>query len=480
MGAMRSNDSQKIIVVGIPKTMDDAALTDLFSAFGAVADAKVVRHATTNESRGFGFVTFTAAAAMRKAVLEMDKKKVDGRVLNVRQLVPKDKFFANKEQEKASGDGKQQQQRPCWLLRKGKCLKGAHCPFSHELQDGEFGSCFEFVQNGSCKRGDKCKFLHPVKQDDDADAEGNDGEQTGDKKAKKKDSKAPVATAKASGQNDATTQQQQQQHPQKRVCFSFQNGRCHRGKKCLFLHEKLDVPKVDVAAAKQSAKAAQDVVMTGGFEVVKHEDTSRKRQRDGGWAAPDAAEDDSSSDEEVAIEVKEAPRAKQTKKQTAPQPTIKTTKPAKKEAPTEKKTKAAPAPAEATEAPPSPPLRALADHVLRFMGQQQQQQQNAQQQEAAAKPTVTKSETQPEPQRQQTSKKRPVEKVDMGAAFDDCDSEDDEKPAKKRRVMDKAQLRANREKLKAERRGKRNAKKEALWKLQSNQEVDLSNPATAT
>ncbi|EGZ29060.1 hypothetical protein PHYSODRAFT_477020, partial [Phytophthora sojae] len=88
----RSNDSQKIIVVGIPKTLDDAQLSDLFSDFGAVAEAKVVLDAASNASRGFGFVTFTAGSAMRAAIKAMDKKVVQGRTLNVRQLVPKDKF----------------------------------------------------------------------------------------------------------------------------------------------------------------------------------------------------------------------------------------------------------------------------------------------------------------------------------------------------------------------------------------------------
>eukprot|EP00644_Phytophthora_capsici_P003534 jgi/Phyca11/116911/e_gw1.31.48.1 len=82
---MRSNDSQKIIVVGIPKTLDDAQLSELFSEFGAVAEAKVVLDAASNTSRGFGFVTFTAGSAMRAAIKGMNRKVLQGRTLNVRQ-----------------------------------------------------------------------------------------------------------------------------------------------------------------------------------------------------------------------------------------------------------------------------------------------------------------------------------------------------------------------------------------------------------
>ncbi|CAI5737562.1 unnamed protein product [Peronospora destructor] len=203
-----SNDSQKILVVGIPKTLDDGELMALFTDFGTVIEAKVVRDTTSNTSRGFGFVTFTAASSMRNAIKGMNRKK------------------------KETPDTRE---RPCWLLRKGKCTEGANCPFSHDIKDGDFGNCFEFVQTGECKHGNKCKFSHPVDRDDV------------EMEIKKKE----------------TT------NGDKRVCYSFQNGRCHRGKKCLYVHEML--AGGDVESVRKDKKKKE--------EVTRQTESGNKRKR---------------------------------------------------------------------------------------------------------------------------------------------------------------------------------------------------------
>jgi RNA recognition motif-containing protein len=384
---MRSSDSQKVIVVGIPKTLDDAQLSDLFGDFGAVAEAKVVLDATSKESRGFGFVTFTAASAMRAAIKGMNRKVVQGRTLNVRQLVPKDQFQAQKQEEPDAS------QRPCWLLRKGKCLKGAACPFSHDIKDGEFGNCFEFVQTGSCKRGDKCKFSHPQKEDEETETE--------DEAAEPK-------------------------KPEKRVCYSFQNGRCHRGKKCLFVHEML--ANEEKPGAKKEKKQP--------FEVVESE-AGKKRRR------PDESE--------------EGEQVKETQKK-------------------------------------APAAAGLAAHVNSFMSRKQTQEPK----QKLAKPNVaprkfewkakvqTKEPDHEREQEQQVEKKEQVqvqqrpmkkmktERVDMGAAFDGVsDDEAGPKRGGRKQKVDKETMRANREKLKLERRAKRSAKKTALSKLMTKGEVAL-------
>ncbi|KAG1709225.1 hypothetical protein DVH05_019869 [Phytophthora capsici] len=401
---MRSNDSQKIIVVGIPKTLDDAQLSELFSEFGAVAEAKVVLDAASNTSRGFGFVTFTAGSAMRAAIKGMNRKVLQGRTLNVRQLVPKDQF------QKQQSETADVSQRPCWLLRKGKCTKGANCPFSHDIKDGEFGNCFEFVQTGECKRGDKCKFNHPQKEHEEEVVE-------------KKET--------------------QKQKPEKRVCYSFQNGRCHRGKKCLYAHELL--ANEDNAGDKQEKKEKKT------FEVVNEKtETGKKRRRE-------EESDEEESDEKVEeVNMKKKPvsglaahvnnfMAGQKKKDEKPH-----LKPRQKEKPQLKQ---------------NPRLN-------------QEKQRGPKKFEWKAKAQVSSQQEEPQQEevQQRPVKKMKAEKIDMGAAFDDL-SDDESRPARggKKKKVDKETMRANREKLKQERRAKRNAKKSALSKLQTKGEVELDS-----
>ncbi|KAG7379028.1 hypothetical protein PHYPSEUDO_009123 [Phytophthora pseudosyringae] len=402
---MRSNDTQKIIAVGIPKTLDDAQLSELFSEFGAVVEAKVVLDAASNASRGFGFVTFTAASAMRAAIKGMNRKVVQGRTLNVRQLVPKDQFQS---QKKETPDASQ---RPCWLLRKGKCSKGANCPFSHDIKDGEFGNCFEFVQTGECKRGDKCKFSHP--QGDPEQAGGDDANGEREKSAPK-----PV---------------------EKRVCYSFQNGRCHRGKKCMYAHELLE--KEESGAAKEKKKVKMEVKEP--FEVVNEKSEAGKKRR--------RPEEESEEEEEVK-------HVKQEQSVVAGVSAHVNNFVARQK-PTTHHLK-----------PKQVKQQSSAPKKFEWKAKVQVAEQEERQQEHARVQNYEQVKAaQPRP-----AKKMRTEKVDMGAAFDG-DSDDESRPVRggRKKKVDKETMRANREKLMQERRAKRNAKKSALSKLRTKGEVEL-------
>ncbi|OQR93487.1 hypothetical protein ACHHYP_02508 [Achlya hypogyna] len=82
-------DRNKIFVAGLPLDADDKALAAKFESFGEMFQAKVVYDNKTQRSKGFGFVTYCAYESALDAVREMDKKKWDKRVLNVRFLTPK-------------------------------------------------------------------------------------------------------------------------------------------------------------------------------------------------------------------------------------------------------------------------------------------------------------------------------------------------------------------------------------------------------
>ncbi|CAH0516020.1 unnamed protein product [Peronospora belbahrii] len=367
---MRSNDSQKLLVVGIPKTFDDTELSELFSTFGTIVEAKVVLDTTSNTSRGFGFVTFTAPSAMRTAIKCMNQKVIEGRTLNVRQLVPKDTFQA---QKKETPDVSK---RPCWLLRKGKCTKGTNCPFSHEIRTGDCGNCFEFVQTGECKHGENCKFVHPETSD-----------------------------IMARNQEQVETRQVQDERngrDKKRVCYGFQNGRCHRGIKCIYAHELLASDDVGNGAEEKKERARQT-------------ESGNKRRRM-----------EETDDYDV--------MQRNVEKKTLRVVGKKTEGPVLKRF--EWKAKAQ--------------IEGWEKKVERDQGRELE----------AGQP-------------QYQSRQIKTEKVDMGAAFDGVSDDETRSRHGGKNKVDKATMRANREKLLQDRRAKRDAKKTALSRLRVKGEIEL-------
>ncbi|KDO24236.1 hypothetical protein SPRG_09872 [Saprolegnia parasitica CBS 223.65] len=349
----RSNDQNKVIVVGIAKTLDDAALSDMFGLYGTVAEAKVVKN-DKGESRGFGFVTYAGAAAKNKAIKHMHQSTVDGRVLTVRDVIPK----ADREPEAAKTD--KPKTGVCWAFQKGLCEKGDACKYPHEVKDGEYGSCFEFAQQGKCKRGDACKFLHGPKEKE-ADKFASDDEDEKDDAPEKQVVKTEVDPTKP------------------RVCFAFQNGKCHRGKSCMFLHERLPT---EVATTDTKKRKRDELTPQEELEVLFQ------------------AEDDALLKYEQAKSARMAKEAEIASSSGGAKTTKDAAKPIKKDAPAKKETPAkkdAPAKKEA-----------IVKKVVK--------------KEVAVKKEAPKAKA--------IVTKVPVTApIDMGAAFD---SSDDEKPAAKK------------------------------------------------
>ena len=69
-------------------TVED--LKNLFTAFGEVTSAKVIKDRETGRSKGFGFVEMSDEAASKKAIAELDGSTVDNRSIKVTVARPKE------------------------------------------------------------------------------------------------------------------------------------------------------------------------------------------------------------------------------------------------------------------------------------------------------------------------------------------------------------------------------------------------------
>lgn len=84
--------ASKLFVGGISFCTTENALSEVFSQYGQVVEAKVVTDRVSGKSKGFGFVTFASVDEAHKALTEMNGKAVNGRVIFVDHAKPKTSF----------------------------------------------------------------------------------------------------------------------------------------------------------------------------------------------------------------------------------------------------------------------------------------------------------------------------------------------------------------------------------------------------
>ncbi len=77
--------AKRLFVGGLPWSVTDQELQDMFAAHGAVASARVITDKFTGRSKGFGFVEYSNDEDADKAVKALDGSDVQGRkiVVNV-------------------------------------------------------------------------------------------------------------------------------------------------------------------------------------------------------------------------------------------------------------------------------------------------------------------------------------------------------------------------------------------------------------
>ncbi|XP_047329741.1 splicing factor-like protein 1 [Impatiens glandulifera] len=77
-------DDTNLYVGYLPPTFDDDSLIKLFSPFGEIVMAKVIKDRTTGLSKGYGFVKYSNIEQANHAITSMSGYRLDGRVIAVR------------------------------------------------------------------------------------------------------------------------------------------------------------------------------------------------------------------------------------------------------------------------------------------------------------------------------------------------------------------------------------------------------------
>ncbi|CDW60956.1 Heterogeneous nuclear ribonucleoprotein A1 [Trichuris trichiura] len=79
----------KLFIGNLSPTTTTEILLKFYSHYGKVIECKILRHAVTKESRGFGFVTFSNAE-MVDAAMNARPHFVGGRMVDPRRALPKE------------------------------------------------------------------------------------------------------------------------------------------------------------------------------------------------------------------------------------------------------------------------------------------------------------------------------------------------------------------------------------------------------
>lgn len=80
----------KLYVGNLGYGIGDSDLEKLFSPYGSVRSAQVIKDRDTGRSKGFGFVEMDSGQAGQAAISTLNGKEVEGRTLVVNEARPKD------------------------------------------------------------------------------------------------------------------------------------------------------------------------------------------------------------------------------------------------------------------------------------------------------------------------------------------------------------------------------------------------------
>ena len=78
----------KLYVGGLPYSVTEGRLQEIFSEHGSVQSANVISDKFTGQSRGFGFVEMSSGSEAQKAISSLNGTDLDGRKLTVNEAKP--------------------------------------------------------------------------------------------------------------------------------------------------------------------------------------------------------------------------------------------------------------------------------------------------------------------------------------------------------------------------------------------------------
>lgn len=82
--------TMKVYVGNLSFTIGEDKLREMFSEYGEITEAIIIKDKFSGRSKGFGFITFSEDEAAKKAISEMNGKQVEGRALTVNEAKPMD------------------------------------------------------------------------------------------------------------------------------------------------------------------------------------------------------------------------------------------------------------------------------------------------------------------------------------------------------------------------------------------------------
>src|ERR1043166_7741780 len=78
----------KLYVGGLPYSVTEGRLEEVFAPHGTVASARLIADKFTGQSRGFGFVEMSSSAEAQSAIDALKGTQLDGRTLVVNEAKP--------------------------------------------------------------------------------------------------------------------------------------------------------------------------------------------------------------------------------------------------------------------------------------------------------------------------------------------------------------------------------------------------------
>jgi cold-inducible RNA-binding protein len=80
--------SKRLFVGGLPYSVDNSQLEEMFAKFGKVASATVINDKYSGRSKGFGFVEMEDDKEAEEAIKTLDQSELDGRKIAVNVARP--------------------------------------------------------------------------------------------------------------------------------------------------------------------------------------------------------------------------------------------------------------------------------------------------------------------------------------------------------------------------------------------------------